>query len=76
MKALTLVTTEAGKLDSVANAIRRIKGAIKEVLIVTGRADIAVFSEGSMNNLNKTIIIIGKIRGMETTETMFEIEMR
>lgn len=47
MKALTLITTETGKLDAVAKAIRNIKSGIKEVLIVTGRADIAVFSEGS-----------------------------
>lgn len=75
MKALTLITTEAGKLDTVAKAIRGIKSGITDVLIVTGRADIAVFSEGSIKDVNNTIMRIGKINDVVTTETMFEIEM-
>jgi prefoldin subunit 5 len=74
MKALTLITTEAGKLDAVAKAVRNIKNGIKEVLIVTGRADIAVFSEGSIKDIRNTIVKIGKIRNVVTTETMVEIE--
>jgi len=74
MKALTLITTEAGKLDSVAKEIRRIKDRIKDVLIVTGRADIAVFSEGSGKDIRDIIMKIGKINHVVTTETMFEIE--
>jgi len=75
MKALTLITTYAGKVDSVARALRSIKTGVNEVLIVTGRADVAVFSEGSIKNINNTIITIGKIRGVLTTETMFEVEV-
>jgi recombinational DNA repair protein (RecF pathway) len=74
MKALTLITTEAGKLDAIAKAVRNIKNGIKEVLIVTGRADIAVFSEGSIKDIRNTIVKIGKIRNVVTTETMVEIE--
>jgi recombinational DNA repair protein (RecF pathway) len=74
MKALTLITTEAGKLDAIAKAVRNIKNGIKEVLIVTGRADIAVFSEGSIKDIRNTIVRIGKIRNVVTTETMVEIE--
>jgi len=74
MKALTLITTNAGKVDSVAKAVRGIKRGVKDVLIVTGRADVAVFSEGSIKDINNTIMKIGKIRDVLTTETMFEIE--
>ena len=74
MKALTLITTDAGRVDSVAKAVRRIKSGVKDVLIVTGRADVAVFSEGSIKDINNTIMGIGKIRDVLTTETMFEIE--
>jgi len=74
MKALTLITANAGKVDSVAKAVRGIKSGVKEVLIVTGRADVAVFSEGSIKDINNTIMRIGKIRDVLTTETMFEIE--
>ena len=75
MKALTLITTYAGKVDSVAKALRNIKTGVNEVLIVTGRADVAVFSEGSIKDINNTIIKIGKIKGVLTTETMFEVEV-
>jgi len=74
MKALTLITTDAGKVDSVAKAVRRIQSGVKDVLIVTGRADVAVFSEGSIKDINDTIMRIGKVRDVLTTETTFEIE--
>ena len=74
MKALTLITTNAGKVDSVAKTVRGIKSGVKDVLIVTGRADVAVFSEGSIKDINNTIMRIGKIKDVLTTETMFEIE--
>jgi hypothetical protein len=76
MKALTLVTTKAGKLDGVVRAVRGIKKGVKEVILVTGRADIAVFSEGSIKDIENTIMKIGKIRDVVTTETMFEVEAR
>lgn len=75
MNALTLITASAGEVDSVARKLRSIKNGIKEVLVVTGRADIAVFSEGSINDINNIILKIGKIRDVLTTETMFEVEV-
>ncbi len=75
MKALTLITTNAGKVDNVARAVRSITSGVRDVLIVTGRADVAVFSEGSIKDINNTIMKIGKIKGVLTTETMFEIEV-
>ncbi len=75
MKALTLITTNAGKVDNVAAAVRRMNGGITDVLIVTGRADVAVFYEGSVKDINGTIMKIGKIKDILTTETMFEIEV-
>lgn len=75
MNALTLITASAGEVDSVARKLRSIKNGIKEVLVVTGRADIAVFSEGSINDINNIILKIGKIKDVLTTETMFEVEV-
>lgn len=75
MNALTLITASAGEVDSVARKLRSIKDGVKEVLVVTGRADIAVFSEGSINDINNIILKIGKIKDVLTTETMFEVEV-
>jgi len=75
MNALTLITASAGRVDSVARKVRSIKSGVKEVLVVTGRADIAVFSEGSINDINNIILKIGKIKDVLTTETMFEVEV-
>jgi hypothetical protein len=44
-------------------------------MIVTGRADISVVLQGSMDEINNMVIDFKKINGIVTTETLIEVEV-
>jgi len=44
-------------------------------MIVTGRADIAVVLQGTMDEINNVVIDFKKIREIVTTETLIEVEV-
>ena len=43
MRSLCLVTVKPGKVDTVVKILKKKRKIIKEIMIVTGRADICVF---------------------------------
>ncbi|MHA1632427.1 MAG: hypothetical protein ACTSXC_06430 [Candidatus Freyarchaeota archaeon] len=72
MKAVVLVTAAPGKVDQVAKAVREL--GVKEVLSVTGRADVVAFLEGSREEILGKVKKIFEIGDVETTETLWEVE--
>ncbi|GBC74980.1 hypothetical protein HRbin06_00288 [archaeon HR06] len=72
-KAAILITTIPAKVDEVASKIKKLKG-VKELLITTGRVDIVVLTEGGIKDLSSLAREIFKIEGVETTETLVEVE--
>ena len=44
-------------------------------MIVTGRADISVILQGSMDQINQMVIDFKKIKDIVTTETLIEVEV-
>jgi len=44
-------------------------------MVVTGRADIAVVLQGTMDEINNVVIDFKKIREIVTTETLIEVEV-
>lgn len=44
-------------------------------MIVTGRADISVVLQGSMDEINNMVIDFKKIKDIVTTETLIEVEV-
>jgi DNA-binding Lrp family transcriptional regulator len=72
VKAAILITTSPGKVDEVASKIKEIKN-ISDILIVTGRVDIVVLCEGSLEEISTITKKIGEIREVETTETLIEL---
>jgi len=48
---------------------------IKEVMPVTGRADICVLLQSSINKINTTVIDFKKIKNIISTETLIELEV-
>jgi hypothetical protein len=44
-------------------------------MIVTGRADIAVVLQGTIDEINNVVIDFKKIREIVTTETLIEVEV-
>ena len=75
MRALSLITIKPGTIDKVTELLSKKRKITKEVLPVTGRADICVLMNGSVNDINITIIDFKKIGDIVATETLMEMEV-
>ena len=75
MRALCLITIKPGTIDKVTNLLSKKRKITKEVLPVTGRADICVLMNGSVNDINITIMDFKKIGDIVATETLMEMEV-
>lgn len=68
-----MITVGPGQVDQVTASLRRKRGPVKDMLVVTGRADVCVLLRGSIDEINAAIIDFKRIRGIVTTETMIEV---
>ena len=75
MRALCLITIKPGTIDQVTELLSKKRKITKEVLPVTGRADICVLMQGSINDINITIMDFKKIDDIVATETLIEMEV-
>ncbi len=75
MRALCLITVKPGKVDNVMLSLRKIRKVVREIMIVTGRADVAVVLQGTIDEINNVVIDFKKIREIVTTETLIEVEV-
>lgn len=75
MRALCLITVKPGKVDNVLQTLQKVRKTIREVMIVTGRADVAVVLQGTIDEINNIVIDFKKIREIVTTETLIEVEV-
>ena len=75
MHALCLITVKPGKVDSVVEILKKKRKVVKQVMIVTGRADISVILQGNMDQINQMVIDFKKIKDIVTTETLIEVEV-
>ena len=75
MRALCLITVKPGKVDNVLQTLKRTRKTIREIMIVTGRTDIAVILQGTIDEINNIVIDFKKIREIVTTETLIEVEV-
>ena len=75
MKALCLITVKPGKVDVVIDILKKKRKIVKDVMIVTGRADIAAVLYGNIDEINNTVIDFKKIHEIVTTETLIEVEV-
>ena len=75
MHALCLITVKPGKVDSVVEILNKKRKIIRQVMIVTGRADISVILQGNMDQINQMVIDFKKIKDIVTTETLIEVEV-
>ena len=62
MRALCLITIKPGTIDKTVNLLSKRRKIAKEVLPVTGRADICILMNGSIDDINKAIMDFNKIR--------------
>ena len=75
MRALCLISIKPGMIDQVTELLSKKRKITKEVLPVTGRADICVLMNGSVNDINITIMDFKKIGDIVATETLMEMEV-
>jgi len=75
MRALCLITVKPGKVDSVVEILKKKRKIVKQVMIVTGRADINVLLQGNIDEINNMVINFKKIKDIVTTETLIEVEV-
>ena len=75
MRALCLITVKPGKVDTVVQILKKKRKIVKEVMVVTGRADISVILQGSIDEINNMVIDFKKIKEIVTTETLIEVEV-
>ena len=75
MRALCLIMIKPGTIDKVTELLLKKHKIAKEVLPVTGRADVCVLMQGSINDINTTITDFKKIGDIVATETLMEMEV-
>ena len=75
MRALCLITIKPGTVDKVTQLLSKKRKITKEVLSVTGRADICVLINGTINDINTAVMDFKKINDIVTTETLMEMEV-
>lgn len=75
MRALCLITVKPGKVDLVVEILKKKRKIVKQIMIVTGRADISVFLQGTLDEINGMVIDFKKIKEIVTTETLMEVEV-
>ena len=75
MRALCLISIKPGTIDQVTELLSKKRKMAKEVLPVTGRADICVLMNCSINDINTTVMDFKKIGNIVTTETLMEMEV-
>ena len=75
MHALCLITVKPGKVDSVVEILKKKRKISKQIMIVSGRADISVILQGNLDQINQWVIDFKKIKDIVTTETLIEVEV-
>ncbi len=75
MKALCMITVKPGTVDKVVQILRKKRKISKDIMIVTGRADIAVILNSSMDDINNVVIDLKNVKEIVNTETLIEVEI-
>tara|TARA_B100001750_G_scaffold197298_1_gene169878 strand:+ start:290 stop:529 length:240 start_codon:yes stop_codon:yes gene_type:complete len=75
MKALCMIRVEPGQVDKVLKILKRKRRVSKDIMVVSGRADICVILSTSITDINKIVIDLKNINEIVSTETLIEVEV-
>ena len=75
MKALCMIRVQPGQVDRVLEILKRKRRISKDVMVVSGRADICVILNTSITDINKIVIDLKNIKEIVSTETLIEVEV-
>ena len=72
MKSLCMINVKAGTVDNVLQILKKKRSVSKDIMVVTGRADICVILNGEINEINKFVTDLKKINDIVSTETLID----
>ena len=75
MKALCMISVEPGQVDKVLKILKRKWRVSKDIMVVSGRADICVILSTNITDINKIVIDLKNINEIVSTETLIEVEV-
>tara|TARA_B100001750_G_scaffold105428_1_gene83457 strand:- start:3768 stop:4007 length:240 start_codon:yes stop_codon:yes gene_type:complete len=75
MKALCMIRVEPGQVDKVLSVLKRKRRVSKDIMVVSGRADICIILNTSITDINKIVIDLKNINEIVSTETLIEVEV-
>jgi len=75
MKALCMIRVEPGQVDKVLSILKRKRRVSKDIMVVSGRADICIILNTSITDINKIVIDLKNINEIVSTETLIEVEV-
>jgi len=75
MKALCMITVKPGMVDKVVQILRKKRKISKDIMIVTGRADVCVILNSSIDDINNVVIDLKNVKEIVDTETLIEVEV-
>ena len=70
-----MINVKAGTVDKVLGILKKKRSVSKDIMIVTGRADICVLLNGRINEINRIVTDLKKINEIVSTETLIEVEV-
>ena len=70
-----MVNARAGTVDKVLQILKKKRSVSKDIMVVTGRADLCVILNGEINEINKFVTDLKKINEIVSTETLIEVEV-
>ena len=70
-----MINVKAGTVDNVLQVLKKKRSVSKDIMVVTGRADICVILNGKINEINKIVTDLKKISEIVSTETLIEMEV-
>ena len=75
MKSLCMVNARAGTVDKVLQILKKKRSVSKDIMVVTGRADLCVILNVEISEINKFVTDFKKINEIVSTETLIEVEV-
>ena len=75
MKALCMIRVEPAQVDKVLKILKRKRRVSKDIMVVSGRADICVILSTNITDINKIVIDLKNINEIVSTETLIEVEV-
>ena len=75
MRALCLISVKPGTVDKAVKVLKKKRKIIRDVMVVTGRSDISVILNGTIDEINDMVIDFKKIKEIVSTETLIEVEV-